>query len=137
MARYVFRCEKCNKVEEIIRPMSNSPGFELACPCGSTMYRDLRSVRGFVFKPYVEDRIDGSDIHITTPEQRDKLLAEHKLTYDSVNYTQLKKPEAAAEQLNIEEVLSEARKNPRVAEREKSDGVTETGVGEIPTRELN
>lgn len=135
MARYLFKCD-CGRSEEIIAPMKESPGLEISCPCGSMMSRVLNSVRAQVFKPYTEDRINGQDIRIETPEQRDKLLKEHHLTYDSVKYVQLKKTSAAST-LTEEEIINEAQRNASsLRQPEVAEGI-EGRIGEVTTSEFN
>lgn len=132
MAVYRFKCGECGKRSELSMPMAEMDASKRPSCCNLIMEREYSEVRVHVFKPYVEDRFTGEPIHISSPEQRDKLMKENHVTYDSVNYG-INKPASPIDELTLEEVLNEA---PKYKDARRPDGVYEGRIGELESSGL-
>ena len=90
MPVYAMLCRSCGDISEVVRPMSKAPTRTYICKeCGAKAVKqywpkDSNVVKSRQFEPYVDTDITGQPIEITSPKQRDRVLAEHGCTMDSV-----------------------------------------------------
>lgn len=93
--------------------------------------RDFSTAQFSVFKPYVEDRLRGEPQRFETSAQRDRVMKEQGLTYDSVKFW--KKPERkyAIDEITLEEVRAHAGK---AAQEDNGEDGPEGPVTVIPNK---
>lgn len=135
MPLYEFECYSCPATETLVKPISKAPKSPRKCrQCGGEMGRNYRTHQFSVFKPYTEDRLGDEPVVVTSPEHRDQLFKKHNVTCDKV--TALNKPAASVtDQITLDEVLDEARRNPQPAVNEVfrgrvTEGLVDTGSEE-------
>jgi len=91
MPIYSMMCDKCNHTDEFALPMSKSPSGNSKCPeCGKKKFHQYwpigcNVVQSRQFESYVDEDITGKPIEITSPKQRDRVLAEHGCTMDTLS----------------------------------------------------
>jgi len=117
MALYRFICD-CGHQKEIMRPMTKAPKRPRCAGCGEEMARDFSTAQFIAFKPYTESNFTGEPIRIESPAQRDRLLKEHHLTYDSVKYWQKPQRSSVSDQITLEDVKAAIEQDPQGAGRE-------------------
>jgi hypothetical protein len=90
MPLYCMRCDACGHQEEVVNSISGRPSPDYPMPCPScarlAFWRDFQAeapLHGKAFQPYVEEGFTGKPVEITGPEHRDKLCAQHDVTYDT------------------------------------------------------
>ena len=116
--------------------MSKAPKRPRCAGCGDVLLRDFSTAQFGLFKKYTEDRINGQPIVIESAAQRDRLMKEHHLTYDSVKFWQPPERKTASDAVTLEEVKREIQQNPAGAgaeiERRPLDGVEANLIHQRP-----
>lgn len=127
MPMYVLRCDDCGHQEEVVTSIAGrpSPDMPIVCPSCSELsfWRDFQAeapVHGKAFQPYVEYNLANRPVEITGPEQRDRLLDKHGVTYDSFSESSAKPKQ---KEFDIED--SEAKD---IIDRVKAGKIPETSV---------
>lgn len=91
MPTYALVCWSCDATYEVVRPMSKAPTGTYVCQkCGAKDVKqfwpkDSNVVKSRQFEPYIDTDITGQPIEITSPKQRDKVLADNGCTMDTVS----------------------------------------------------
>jgi len=112
MPIYRFVCKNDHEMEDLIPLSQYKEGMWRKCKqCGKRANLAIPTrFHANVFNPYVEENITGKPIEITSRAQRDKLLADNHLTYDSNDYGTKRPTGSAVDGLDYQEVKEAMQK---------------------------
>lgn len=102
MTQYGFKCE-CGDFVFVEGSMAHPPQTQSCSWCNQSMQRVYGANVG-AFKAYKAHHFPGKPVEITCPRQRDILLDEHNITYDSGRYVRKPVFRAAVEDITIGDV---------------------------------